>query len=43
MKFLQENFKPEVKPMIPNFQDELYQLDNKQPKGAKLRAISDES
>ena len=33
-----ENFKPEIKPMIENLQDELYQLENKQEKGAKLRA-----
>ena len=33
-----ENFKPEIKPMIENLQDELYQLENKQGKGAKLRA-----
>ena len=33
-----ENFKPEIKPMIENLQDELYQLENKQAKGAKLRA-----
>ena len=30
------NFKPEMKPMIENLQDELYQLENKQAKGAKL-------
>ena len=33
-----ENFKPEIKSMIENLQDELYQLENKQGKGAKLRA-----
>ena len=33
-----ENFKTEIKPMIGNLQDELYQLENKQAKGAKLRA-----
>ena len=33
-----ENFKPEIKPMIENLQDELYQIENKQAKGAKLRA-----
>ena len=27
-----------IKPMIENVQDELYQLENKQAKGAKLRA-----
>ena len=30
--------KPEIKPMIENFQNELYQLENKQAKGAKLGA-----
>ena len=30
--------KPEIKPMIENLQDKVYQLDNKQAKGAKLRA-----
>ena len=29
-----ENFKPEVKSMIEHLQDELYQLENKQAKGA---------
>ena len=33
-----ENFKPKIKPMIENLQDELYQIENKQAKGAKLRA-----
>ena len=33
-----ENFKPEIKPMIENLQDELYQLENKQAKSAKLHA-----
>ena len=28
----------QIKPMIENLQDELYQLENKQGKGAKLRA-----
>ena len=36
--YKKENFKPEIKPMIENLQDELYQLENKQTKGAKLRA-----
>ena len=36
--YKKENFKPEIKPMIENLQDELYQLENKQAKGAKLRA-----
>ena len=30
-----ENFKPKIKPMIENFQDELYQLEDKQAKDAK--------
>ena len=33
-----ENFKPEIKPIIENLQDEFYQLENKQAKGAKLCA-----
>ena len=33
-----KKFKPEIKPIIKNLQDELYQLENKQGKGAKLRA-----
>ena len=33
-----ENFKPEIKSMIENLQDELYELKNKQAKGAKLGA-----
>ena len=33
-----ENFKSEVKPMIENLQDELYELENKQAKSAKLCA-----
>ena len=33
-----KKFKPEIKPMIGNLQDELYQLENKQAKGVKLRA-----
>ena len=33
-----ENFKPEIKPMIENLQDELSQLENKQAKCVKLRA-----
>ena len=32
-----ENFKPEIKSIIKNLEDELYQLENKQAKGAKLR------
>ena len=39
MKFAQkENFEPKIKPLIENLQNELYQLENKQAKGAKLRA-----
>ena len=33
-----ENFKPEIKLMIENLQNNIYQLENKQAKGAKLRA-----
>ena len=33
-----ENFKPKIKAMIENLQNELDQLENKQAKGAKLRA-----
>ena len=36
--YKKENFKPEIKSIIKNLQDELYQLENKQAKGAKLRA-----
>ena len=39
MKFVQkENFKPKMKPMIEILQNKLYQLEEKQAKGAKLRA-----
>ena len=34
-----EKFKPEIKPMTENLQDEFYQLENKQAESAKLRAI----
>ena len=35
MKFVQkENFEPKFKPTIENLQNELYQLGNKQAKGA---------
>ena len=38
MKLVQkENFEPKTKPMIENLQNELYQLENKQAKDAKLR------
>ena len=30
--YKKENFKPQIKPMIENLQDELYQLENKQAK-----------
>ena len=36
--FKKKNFKPEIKPMVENWQDELYQLENKQAKGTKLCA-----
>ena len=36
--YTKKNFKPEVKPMIENLQDELYQLEKTQGKFAKLRA-----
>ena len=39
MKFVQkENFKPKMKPMIEILQNKHYQLEEKQAKGAKLRA-----
>ena len=34
--YKKENFKPEIKPMIENLQDEIYRLENKQAKWAKL-------
>ena len=33
MKLIQKKFEPEIKPIIENLQDELYQLENKQSKG----------
>ena len=36
MLYKKENFKSEVKQMIENLQDELYELENKQAKSAKL-------
>ena len=36
--YKKENFRPEINRMIENLQDELYQLENKQAKGAKLPA-----
>ena len=41
--YKEENFKPEIKPIIKNLQDELNQLENKPAKGAKLGATSDRS
>ena len=39
MKFAQkENFEPKIKPLIENLQNELYQLENKQVKGANVCA-----
>ena len=39
MKFAQkENFEPKIKPLIENLQNELYQLENKQAKGANVCA-----
>ena len=35
--YTKKKFQPEIKPIIKNLQDELYQLENKQAKGAKLR------
>ena len=34
--YKKEIFKSEIKPIIKNLQDELYQLENKQAKGAKF-------
>ena len=34
----EKKFKPQIKPIIKNLQDEFYQLEKKQAKGAKLRA-----
>ena len=34
--YTKKMFRPEIKPIIKNLQDELYQLENKQTKGAKL-------
>ena len=36
--YKKENFKPEIKPLINNLQDELYSLESKQARGAKIRA-----
>ena len=36
--YKKENFKPEIKPMIGNLQDGLYQFENKQAKDAQLCA-----
>ena len=35
--YTKKKLKPEIKPIIKNLQDEFYQLENKQAKGAKLR------
>ena len=35
--YKKQNFKPEIKPITKNLQDELHQLENKQAKGAKHR------
>ena len=44
MKPLQERkFKPEIKPMIGNLQDELYQLENKKQKVINFVLTSDGS
>ena len=36
--YKRKNFKPEIKPIIENLQNELYQLENKQVKGANVCA-----
>ena len=36
--YKKENFKPEVKALINNLQDELYSLESKQARGARIRA-----
>ena len=36
--YKKENFESEIKPMIENLQDELYQLENKQSKSANVCA-----
>ena len=36
--YKKENFKPEIRPFINNLQDELYSLESKEAKGAKIRA-----
>ena len=36
--YKKQNFKPEIKSIIKNLQDELHQLENKQAKGAKHRS-----
>ena len=41
--YTKKKFKPEIKPIIKNLQDELYQLENKQAKGAKFVLPSDGS
>ena len=34
--YRKENFKPEIKILIKNLQDELYSLESKQARGAKI-------
>ena len=41
--YKKENFKPEIKPMIKNLQEKLYQLDNKQKRGLNFMLTSDGS
>ena len=36
--YKKENFKPDLQPFINNLQDELYSLESKQARGAKIRA-----
>ena len=36
--YKKENFKPEIKPLINNLQDELYSLESKQARGSKICA-----
>ena len=36
--YRKENFKPEIKSLINNLQDELYSIESKQVRGAKIRA-----
>ena len=36
--YKRENFKPGIRPFINNLQDELYSVESKQTRGAKIRA-----